>query len=47
MGDDQFYSETTVYAWWFMLKYISRPYWAGMAEALKQAARSTPVKPEE
>lgn len=27
MDDGQFYSESTVYAWWFFLKYISGPFW--------------------
>lgn len=27
LDDDQFYSESIVYAWWFMLKYISGPLW--------------------
>lgn len=30
MHDGQFYSESIVYAWWFMLKYISGPFWAAM-----------------
>lgn len=31
--DDQFYSESIVYAWWFMLKYISGPFWETVPRA--------------
>ncbi|MCE0877168.1 DUF4209 domain-containing protein [Pseudomonas monteilii] len=27
LDDDQIYAESIVYAWWFMLKYISGPFW--------------------
>lgn len=30
LDDNQFYSESIVYAWWFMLKYISGPFWEQM-----------------
>lgn len=30
LDDDQIYSESIVYAWWFMLKYISGPFWASV-----------------
>jgi len=30
LDDDQIYAESIVYAWWFMLKYISGPFWASV-----------------
>jgi hypothetical protein len=27
LDDDQIYAESIVYAWWFMLKYVSGPFW--------------------
>lgn len=39
LDDSEFYSAQIVYAWWFILKYISRPYWTGM-EAARAAAQA-------
>ncbi|XVN19781.1 DUF4209 domain-containing protein [Pseudomonas corrugata] len=30
LDDDQIYAESIVYAWWFMLKYISGPFWTSV-----------------
>lgn len=39
LDDNDFYTAPIVYAWWFILKYISRPYWDGM-EAARVAVQS-------
>lgn len=33
LDDEKFYSESIVYVWWFMLKYISGPFWEKVPRA--------------
>lgn len=46
IDDDAFYTIPIVYAWWFMLKLISTPYWNGMVEAQRNAQQGSAKPPE-
>lgn len=49
MNDDDFYSPSVVYAWWFILKWVAMPYWRALdlKEESGTVSASIPPSPTE